>query len=253
MGGGPFGPQRLPAKGSYTFRLFLPHWAAFEETGTYSIIAGRILKLSKYTPHRWDPNEKTTDVPTQARATIVVVPQDRKKMGEVIAALGRRLLGPPTDETASAGRMLSYIQDERVIPHFIKALETRGYEQKFTALGALARFNDDAAFAALQRGFETKGQDIGWTTTPEVAAKLAENIRITAAAALAQSPHPGAVPFLLSKRHDACEGVRMTVLHRVGKMKAEEAIPILREMTQDESQLIRAEAQRYLKLFSRKE
>ncbi len=174
-------------------------------------------------------------------------------MEEVIAALGERLLGPPTDETESAGRMLSYIQDERVILHFIKAIETRGYEQKSTALRALAKFKDEAAFAALKRGFETKGQDIGWTTTPEVANQLAENIRITAAAALAQSPHPGAVPFLLSKRHDACQGVRMTVLHLVGKMKAREAIPILRDMTQDESQLVREEAQRYLRLFSSQE
>src|SRR5437773_3650778 len=60
--GGLIGPPKLPAKGNYVFRLFLPHWAAFEEVGNYVIVAKRTLKLRKYSPSRWDFNEPTTDV-----------------------------------------------------------------------------------------------------------------------------------------------------------------------------------------------
>jgi hypothetical protein len=57
--GGLSGSQKLPAKGNYVFRLFLPHWAAFEEFGNYRIVAKRTLKLRKYSSNRWDFNETT--------------------------------------------------------------------------------------------------------------------------------------------------------------------------------------------------
>jgi HEAT repeat protein len=97
---------------------------------------------------------------------------------------------------------------------------------------------------------ETKGEDIGNTTNEKVANQLAENIRNAAAAALARSPHPEAIPFLLSRRNDPSEGVRITVLHVLGKMKPEEAIPILQEMVCDRNERVSKEAQRYLDLFS---
>ena len=97
---------------------------------------------------------------------------------------------------------------------------------------------------------ETKGEDIGNTTDEEVANQLAENIRHAAAAALAKSPHPEAIPFLLSRRNETSEGVRITVIHVLGKMKPEEAIPILQEMVRDRNERVSKEAQRYLDLFS---
>src|SRR6267142_4415736 len=68
--GGLVGPQKLASWGSYTFKLFLPHWATFEESGKYRIVAKRILNLRQYRPDGWDFKEKTTDVQTEATATI---------------------------------------------------------------------------------------------------------------------------------------------------------------------------------------
>jgi len=45
------------------------------------------------------------------------------------------------------------------------------------------------------------------------------------------------VTFLLSKRNDASEAVRITVLHVLGKMKPAEAIPILLEMSHDQAKV----------------
>lgn len=251
--GGLLGPQKLAAGGDYIFKLFLPHWATFAEVGNYTIIAKRTLQLSKYTPDGWDFKETATGEPAQASATIEVVPQDSERMGELIEDLGSAMLSERYDKAEAAAYTLSYIQDQRVIPYFVKALETNSYELKFKALGALSKFNDEAAFQALKKGMETRGGEIGNATTKEVANQLAGNIRGAAATALAKSLHSGAVPFLLSKRHDTSEGVRLTILHVLGKMRPEEAIPILQEMTRDRSKIVRDEAQRYLNLLSPKE
>jgi HEAT repeats len=248
--GGLIGPQNLPARGNYVFRLFLPHWATFEEIGDYIIVAKRTLKLRKYSPSRWYFHEATTDVPVEARATIEVLPTDRARMGEVIEDLGTTMLTARWDKNEAAANALSNIQDERVIPYFGAALETNDYNLKFKALWALAKFNNDAAFQSIKDGLETKGEDIGNTINEKLANQSAENIRNAAAIALSKSPHPGAIPFLLSKRNDPSEGIRITVLHVLGKMKPQEAIPILQEMVRDTNERVRKEAERYLHLLS---
>lgn len=250
--GGLFGPNKIPAQGNYVFKLFLPHWATFEEVGRYTIVAKRTLQLSKYATGRENAEEQATEVQAQASTTIEVVPQDTELMGELISGLGTTMLSRHNTAEAAAST-LSYIPDERVIPYFVKSLETNNYNLKVSALRALSKFNDEAAFQALKRGMETKRENIGNVTTKEVANQLVENIRNTAAGALAKSPHPGAIPFLLSMRNDTSEGVRITVLHVLGKMKPEEAIPILLEMSHDRSKIVRDEAKRYLNLLSSKE
>ena len=246
--GGICGPQRLPASGTYLFKLFLPHWATFQEVGCYTVTAKRTLQLSKYKSGQWNYREQTDDVAAQASAIIEVVPLDQAKLGEIIMSLGNAMLGKEYEQAELAARTLTYIEDERTIPYFVKAFATNNYTQKFTALNALARFHSDVAFQCLQQGVITSAEEI--TTTKAVAAQLAENIRITAAQALARSPHPEAIPLLLSRRNDACEGVRITVLHVLGKMAPETAIPILKEMLQDNSKLVRDEAKRYFDILT---
>lgn len=248
--GGICGPQRIPARGKYVFSLFLPHWATFQEAGRYTITARRTLQLSKYVRGQWDYREKTNDVAAQASTNIEVVPQDQSKMGEIIASLGSTMLGKSYDQAESAARTLTYIEDERTIPYFVKAFETKSYSRKFTALNALSRFSSDMAFHCLKQGMVTSAEEIENTTTREVATQLAENIRITAAQALARIPHPEAISFLLSRRTDPCEGVRITVLHVLGKMEPEKAVPILKDMMQDKSKLVRDEAKRYFDLLN---
>jgi hypothetical protein len=252
--GGFLMPEKIPAKGSYSFRLFLPHWATFEEVGAYSIAAKRTLELSEYSSGDWDCSQETMAVPVQAEAKLEVVPQDREKMAKLIAKLGGAMLGGQSDEAETAARTLLYVRDEGVVLYFADALGTRNYSLKFTALQALAKFGSHAAFQALKKGMETKGEDFAGTTTKkETADQLAENIRHAAAGALAQSPHPEAIPFLLSKRKDPSRGVRLTILHALGKMTPEEALPMLEEMARDEDKTVSEEAKRYMRLLSSKE
>jgi hypothetical protein len=236
--GGTSGPVPIPAGGNYAFRLFLPNWATFQEVGSYTMVARRILNLGKHTSDLYDIRTKTIDVQTEASTKLRVVPLDEAKMGYIINHLGSAMFSEYSYESEEATDALDHIQDERVIPYFVRASETNYYGLKFSALHALSKFDSESAFMALQHGLETEGED--------------NNIYLAAAGALARSPHPGAIPYLLSKRQHPYEGVRMTILHVVGKMKPEEAIPILQEMAHDESERVSTEAKRYLELLSKK-
>jgi len=83
-----------------------------------------------------------------------------------------------------------------------------------------------------------------------VANSLAKNIIHTAIHSISRSPHPEAIPFLLSKRDDEMDEIRLTVVHALGRMSANRARPILEEMKNDKSATVRGEARRYLEEFS---
>ena len=236
--GGVSGPVPITAGGNYAFRLLLPHWATFQEVGNYTMVAKRILNLGKHTSDLYDIRTKTTDVPTEASTKFRVVPLAEVRMGDIINRLGSAMFRKYSNESEEATDALDYIQDERVIPYFVRASETNRYGLKFNSLHALSKFDSESAFVALRNGLETEGEDI--------------NIYLSAAGALAMSPYPDAIPYLLSKREHPCEGVRMTILHALGEMKPDEAIPILQEMTHDKSESVSAEAKRYLELLSKK-
>ena len=202
------------------------------------MVAKRTLVLIEHGEEQWHLSEKSTRVKTEASTKFRVVPLDEVKMGDIINRLGSAMFSKYTNESEEASDALDYIQDERVIPFFIRASETNRYVLKFSALSALSKFDSESAFMALQKGLETEGEH--------------NNIYHVAAGALARSPHPGAIPYLLSKRQHPYDGVRLTILHVVGKMKPDEAIPILMDMVHDESERIRAESKRYLELLSKK-
>ena len=237
--GGVSGPVPIPAGGNYAFRLFLPNWATFQEVGGYTMVARRILNLGKHTSDLYDIRTKTIDVQTEASTKLWVVPLDEAKMGNIIDYLGSAMLSKYSSESEEATDALDYIHDERVIPYFLKASETNRYGLKFSALHALSKFDSEPAFMALQRELESEEEDI--------------NILLAAAWGLVRSPHPEAIPYLLSKRQHPYEGVRMTILHALGEMQPDKAIPILQEMTHDESERVSAGAKRYLELLSKKD
>ena len=236
--GGVSGPVPIPAGGNYTFRLFLPHWASLQEVGNYTMVAKRILNLGNHTSDLYDIRTKTTDVQTEASTKLRVVPLDEAKMGNIIDGLGSAMFSKYSNESEEATDALDYIQDDRVIPYFVRASETDRYGLKFNALHALSKFDSESAFMALRNGLETEGED--------------NNIYLSAAGALAMSPHPEAIPYLLSKRGHPSEGVRITILHALGEMQPEKTIPILQEMAHDESESVSAEAKRYLELLTKK-
>lgn len=229
--GGMLVPHKIPSKGSYVNKLFLPNWAAFNDVGGYLIVCRRTLNLTEHTPGKSDSKAKRLAVDVQASTRIKVVRPDKRRLGERIAALAETMLGENHDAAEEATRALAHVDDERVIEHFIKAIETKGYSIKFNALGALVKFDSSLALEGLKKGMSDENN----------------NIRHTTAVALSRSAHPKAKGLLLSMRQDAYEGVRLTVVHALSKMKSPEAESMLKSMTRDPSTMVSGEAQRYLK------
>jgi len=243
--GGPIGPWKIPAKGTWVRRLFLPEWVKVTAASDYTIACKTTLKVSPYTPGRWDDKEKTTDLDVEVQAKLRVVPQDHQKMGVLIDRLGSALFAKNGIVSEEASRSLSYIEDDRVIPFFNKAMETKDYELKFAASNALAKFNSDAALAGLKKGMTTQAADFDFGAGPAPA--LASNIRIGAAQALSRSPHPDAKRLLLSFWEDPDKGVRQEVVQALGKMNSPESLEMLTKMSHDPDKIAREEASRYLK------
>ena len=185
MGGIGF-EQKIPALGSYRFRLFLPHWAIVKEPGVYHITAKRILNFST------EANEKFGDIPEEAETKIKVAPADAEKLGHVIAALGEKILGARNAD-GPEWTDLREIADDRVVPILLKALEKDDYSAKFQALDGLAKFNTDEALAGLKQGMAVT--EVGNATTAKLRQELAQNIRHCAAVSLSKSAHAGALPF----------------------------------------------------------
>jgi hypothetical protein len=243
--GGIVGIQKLPAKGDYTFRLFLPHWALFEEPGTYTITCQRILSItdSQNFTSLLSLTNSTGNLAI-AHTSIKVTPADSTKMGLLITNFGNAMIGPAMLNnnwgklSESPAKQLEFINDERAVPYWREVMTSSNHPARFTALSALSRFNSDEALEVIKVGM-----------TPQ----SAEQIRHAAAEALRKSPHPRALPFLLQQRADPAESVRITVLYALGTMKPAEAIPILREMAGDKSRLVSDEARRYLGLRLKKE
>ncbi len=236
----------IPPNGSYAFRLFLPHWAQFQHPGRYSVAATRKLEFS-LTGQWLPPGQLVGTEAPPVETSVEVLPLDPAAMGAIIDALGSAVLGGRDERWPdSATNRLASIQDERVIPWFAKVFATRDYGRKFAPLAALAKFNHIDAFAVLKAGMEAKGADFENASDRD---QLASNIRHEAAVALSRSPYPAAKAFLLSRRHDSYYGVRLSILHVLGRMPAAEARPILEEMAHDTDARVSNEANRYLGLL----
>lgn len=247
--GGIMGPQKLPAKGTWVRRLFLPHWVKLAAAGDYTVTCQMVLKLSRHTPGNWDHNEKTTDTKVEVSTQLKVVPTDQKRLGELIEALGDRMLDRNSQASDEATRSLAWIDDERVIPFFNKAVATDNYSLRFAALDALAKFKCDDALRGIKTGLATQASDMrAHATNDALAGQLADNIRHSAAVALSRSPNPDAAKLLLSLWQDPYYAVRIDVLHALGKMDSAESLDLLRKMSTDTNETVRNEALRYLKL-----
>ena len=83
-----------------------------------------------------------------------VVAADSERMGKIIDHLAAEMLTPGIDASWPSKVLLS-IDDARVVPYFVKALETRSYSRKFDATCALAKYPTDEAVAALAKALST--------------------------------------------------------------------------------------------------
>ena len=254
--GGDFGGiswmHKIPARGKHDVKLYLPRWATFETAGKYSISVKRTLKVIYGPVEGALSDDQLAAIDVKAAGQIQVTPYNDKKMGKLIDKLGTKLFKPNSDASEAAMRDLSNIRDERVIPYFIKGIETKRYSIQFGSLRALGQYDDENAFAALKRGMQLSADDVENVTKRKVANQLAINLRHVCAVALSSASHPDAIPFLLTRRTDPSEAVRITILHVLGKMEPAEALPILREMAKDNVERVSNEAKRYIKVLSKK-
>jgi HEAT repeat protein len=94
------------------------------------------------------------------------------------------------DKAEEAAQTLKFVNDERVVPYFVRAVETKPYEIRLTAIIVLGKFKGDEALQGLKRGMQLQGIDFREeATTLALAQSLANNIRSAAAQALMKSPY----------------------------------------------------------------
>lgn len=243
--------QKVPAKGEYVFRLFLPQWATFEKPGRYTMTIRRKLELA--------PDDgtdlfaqKRDNVEVTATATVTIIPTDAAKLGQIIEKLGATACGRNGDNAEQATMMLAAIHDERVIPHFAALAEMPHSTPRYAACRSLGKYNNDQAFESLKKLMTTMGADIRESaTTLNLAESGADGVRHAAIIALGQSPHPKALPLFWSFSTDRYYGVRMTVLHKAAELKSPACLAIIKKMTSDENERVHNEAIRYQKLIAK--
>jgi len=179
-------------------------------------------------------------------------PIDSATVAERTEILGARMLDVSSGLSDEARQALSLIDDPRVVPWYLRAMETDRYDLKHAALGRLARLEGDEALAGIKKGMSTQGKDIGNCSRPELAASSANNIRLSAVYALARSPHPDAKSLLKSMTSDRYEGVRMTAMQAMARLKMPAAQEVLEKMAHDPSETVRNEAKRILEMNQKK-
>ena len=222
--GGMIVPKKLPANGRYIRKLFLPNWARITQPGEYTVVCRRTLKLGEHGIVVSDLLEKSIDVDVVVEASIRVVPYDNEKMGLIVARLGDQMRSESEDIARRAARALGHVHDVRSIPHWVAVLDSKNDSLMFSAIRALAKYNDDRAFRGLQRAMKLTVRDVGPATKEWLAANGARRFRHAAAYAIAQSPHPAARDFLLLLWADEQVPIRITVLHALGRMNSPESL-----------------------------
>lgn len=242
---------KLPTDGTHTFTLFLPHWATFDKPGEYILTVRRKLSL---VPLDLSDDERRKVKPevasVSASAKIVVTKPDAKKFGDLIDTLGVELLNPQRAERAT--KMLLLIQDERVIPHFVKLSQLPRVEPRYAACEGLKKFKTDEAFAALKAMTATTGDDLkGSAVNRQLEVSSARAVRHVAVSALADCPHPDALPLVWKAVDDENDSVRLTVLHKAFEVKSAEARKIIEKLIEDTDERVRNEAKRYAGLLAK--
>jgi len=171
-------------------------------------------------------------------------------VGELIEQLGAEMLEKPWGEATDA---MSLIDDERVIPWYVKLAATRDSHGKREALSRLSRFDTDAALEGIRLCMAVRGEDIDNATTPAVANSVAKDIRRSAAYALDRCRHPQAKALLWTMRND----FPLFVMQRFAEQDMDE--PTAREMADlielllnDPNPMIQREAKRIQELRLRR-
>ena len=206
--------REIPVKEKRVTKLFLPHWAALNKTGNFSILCQKNLIVRRYEKDNRASIYGQEGEPVKVGSKIKVVPLSNRKMSQVIEIWGNEIFNTERNGSRSyeAVKALSYIKDKRIIKPLIKAVEKEFASD--AALRALAEFNDESAFNAIVSQINGK----------------TNSIRSSAANALSVSKHPKAFDFLLTMKGDEDKFVRLAVLQSLGRIGTPASLKILREM-----------------------
>ena len=166
---------------------------------------------------------------------------DPATLGPLIEKLGRKMFSGDCDVSQEAVRALSLVDDPRVVPWYVKAMDTDQYDLKFAALDRLARFNSDAAIEGIKQGMR-----------PQKDERDKDVIRHLAASALLRSPHPQAKKLLLTMRDDPYREVRVIVVEALGKMHDKESLDLLEKLSHDADKGVREQAAECLESRTKK-
>jgi len=231
--GGFIGCDRIEPGRTYTVRLFLPHWATIEGTGSYRVNVKRTMGFSSDEPSR--SRQPKYSMLADVDAEFTVVPWDENKMGGIIAALGSVMLDISDPRATESSVALASIQDKRVISYFVEALrkfadfENPSYREhniSSNAIAALATYDDDRAIEALQRAINNP----------------TEATRLNVATAFRDSRHKSATKLLLEMQDDPYWFVRLRVAQGLKTVKTKESLDTLQKLLKDKNKDVREAA-----------
>jgi hypothetical protein len=231
----------LTNSADYQARLLIDHWVSAPAPGRYTVHAETTVRARR-------PGQAWQDVALSVEAPLEIVADDPVALAAVFQALGDVAVGSDHDAAGDAVRQLEVVGDPRVVEQWLRVVSRTDYSSKFAALRGLARSTDDRALAAIVGVAKIRAADLpadGYSTEA-LRMDSAAALRLTAAQALSESKHPGALDALLAMKADPYDSVRLTVLHRAARLADAAAVPLLRAFHQDTSALVRDEAGRYL-------
>ena len=234
MHSGPIWYERIPAKDSFPYQVFLPDKFAISKPGRYTICIARSLAVRRIEAPQEDRNWRWQEMedyqnwkkgfsitPVIASTTIEIVPTDPVVLGRQIDELVRTIQdrGEPEKykKAEKALQILCAINDERAIPCLVGEVREDNYSFAFNTIDALSKFKSDAALEGIKKALTLSDG----------------NLLTCAAYALAGSQHPAAIAELLKNQDHPYYSVRLRVVQAAKKMDRETALEMLRKRFND--------------------
>jgi len=249
--GGAYGARCLRTGERQAKRLFLPHWAHVMEPGAYTLTCSRTWEFYDTEPGAGSRKpDATLDVRLSTR--VEIAPWDPAKVPAMLDRWAWAVRGPSTDAAHEAVQCLCEVDDARVITLLESGIVSGYYDIAMPCIGALAKFEDDAALSGLKLAMKLDAARLKDVADPVTAAALLRNLRGAGAGALARSRNPDAGAVLRTFEEDPDPRVRLNVVHAAGRAGTPGDRELLRRRTQDPDELVRGEAERYLALLESK-
>jgi HEAT repeat protein len=241
---------------SYSERLFLSHWCAFERPGPYTVTCKRVLK-------DYGEEPRNEEVVVTSSFDLTIAPFEAKQMRSVITVLGNKLRDGREKDLYEASLALAAITDEQVIHHLALSLSRGDYQNKLPAIRGLAQFRSDAAANALLIALKDPDhavRDAGGNALRKIE-KLDQalqsllpdlkhkspSVRARTAQALGTTRAKGAFDALLKATHDSEPAVRHAAAIGLGTLGYKEALRPLEVHLKDKDMGMRIAAAKGLR------